>query len=143
MLLRWMGRARQYPWRWVATPGAVAALAVTFRRLHPRRIVVEGASMGPALEPGDRLVVLRRRRHRPGHVVAVRDPRRPSRMMVKRVAAVEEGGRLDVRGDDPAGSTDSRTFGAVPAHLVLGRAVWRYAPSERAGPVPGAGGGRR
>jgi type IV secretory pathway protease TraF len=52
--------------------------------------------------------------------------------MVKRVAMV---GHADVtvRGDNPAASTDSRTFGPVPRELILGRAVYRYGPEHRRG----------
>ena len=88
--------------------------------------------MRPALEPGDRLLLVRRRTYRPGTVVAVRDPR-DGRLLVKRVAAVTADGRLVVAGDDPAASTDSRTFGPVPHSSVRGQAVHRYAPPGRAG----------
>src|SRR5205807_5623378 len=50
-----------------------------------RRVAVQGDSMRPALEPGDRLLVLRLLRPRPGDVVAVVDPRDGERVMVKRV----------------------------------------------------------
>ena len=95
-------------------------------------IAVEGHSMRPALEEGDRLLVVRRRRYRPGDVVAARDPREPARVVVKRVAEVD-GDRLVLLGDAPGASTDSRTFGPVHRGQVLGRAVYRYAPAGRAG----------
>jgi hypothetical protein len=38
-----------------------------------------------------------------------------------------------VLGDNPAASTDSRTFGAVPLAALCGRCVHRYAPIDRAG----------
>lgn len=91
------------------------------------RVVVEGDSMQPALRPGDRLLVMRVGRPlRRGDVVAVRDPRVPERVLVKRVAEVRAAG-IVVLGDNRAASTDSRVFGAVPRRLVLGRCVWRYA----------------
>jgi nickel-type superoxide dismutase maturation protease len=133
-----MGPAEQYPWLWAAAPGALVAAALVIRRLRLARVVVEGRSMIPALEAGDRLVVMRRRRYRSGQVVAVHDPRRPWRVLVKRVAVVRAGGYLELRGDNPGASTDSRTFGDVGPHLVLGQAFWRYGPPERTGPVPGA-----
>lgn len=88
--------------------------------------------MRPALEAGDRLVVLRRRRYRPGDVVAARDPRVPARVIVKRVAGVD-GDCVVLLGDAPQASTDSRMFGPVPAAGLLGRAIYRYAPPARAG----------
>ena len=94
--------------------------------------------MRPALEPGDRLLLVRRRAYRTGAVVAVADPR-DGRLLVKRVATVEPDGRLVVAGDDPDASTDSRTFGPVPRSLVRGQAVHRYAPRSRAGRMPRPG----
>jgi nickel-type superoxide dismutase maturation protease len=98
-----------------------------------RFVVVDGESMQPGLSPGDRLLVLPLR-PRVGDVVALRDPREPSRVLVKRVVAIDVDG-IDVRGDNRNASTDSRTFGRVPRDRLLGRAVYRYAPATRAGRV--------
>jgi nickel-type superoxide dismutase maturation protease len=98
-----------------------------------RFVVVDGDSMRPGLEPGDRLLVLRLR-PRVGDVVALRDPRQASRIIVKRVVAIDTDG-IDVRGDNLGASTDSRAFGPVARRDVLGRVVYRYAPAPRAGRV--------
>jgi len=98
-----------------------------------RFVVVDGESMRPALEPGDRVLVLPLRA-RTGDVVALRDPREPTRVIVKRVHAVTEAG-VEVRGDNAPVSTDSRMFGSVARDAILGRAVYRYAPAARAGRV--------
>lgn len=90
--------------------------------------------MRPALDEGDRLLVVRRRRYRPGDVVAARDPREPGRVLVKRVAEIR-GDALVLLGDAPEASTDSRTFGSVARTDVLGRAVYRYAPADRVGRI--------
>jgi len=103
-----------------------------------RRVVVHGQSMRPALEAGDRLLVAGFLRPRSGDVVAVVDPRDRTRVMVKRVASVDpDDGRVTVVGDNPAASTDSRTFGPVDAGLVLGRVIYRYWPDERRGRLKG------
>jgi nickel-type superoxide dismutase maturation protease len=116
--------------------GALALAAAAAALVRPLgRVAVEGGSMRPALEPGDRLLVVRRRAYRPGTVVAVADPR-DGRLLVKRVASVTADGRLVVVGDDPSASTDSRTFGPVPRSAVRGQAVHRYAPPGRTGPMP-------
>ncbi|MGZ6271640.1 MAG: nickel-type superoxide dismutase maturation protease [Candidatus Limnocylindrales bacterium] len=103
------------------------------------RIVVEGDSMRPGLVPGDWLLVdgdaYRDRLPRAGELVVVPDPRRPDRLLVKRVAEVLDDGRLELRGDAPEASTDSRTFGPVAPELVLGRAWARCWPPRRVGPV--------
>ena len=101
-------------------------------RGRPRRVVVSGDSMRPALVPGDRLVVVASARLRPGQLVAVADPRHPSRLMVKRIESVLEG-QVEVRGDNPEASTDSRHFGPVAADQVAGIALYRYYPPKRAG----------
>jgi nickel-type superoxide dismutase maturation protease len=96
--------------------------------------VVEGDSMRPTLLPGDRVVALGWRRPRPGELVAARDPRDARRVIVKRVVTAGDDGPT-LAGDNPEASTDSRTFGAVPWKLVVGRVVYRYAPADRAGRV--------
>lgn len=101
------------------------------------RVMVEGDSMQPSLRPGDRLLVVRFLRPRPGDIVAAADPRRPGRRIVKRVEAVLPEARVVLAGDDPARSTDSRHFGPVPAAAVRGRVVWRYAPDSRRGHLSG------
>jgi nickel-type superoxide dismutase maturation protease len=83
-----------------------------------RRLVVEGNSMAPTYAPGERLTALRRWRPvRAGDVVVVRDPRERSRWLLKRCVARSRG-RLDLRGDNPGASTDSREFGPVAAREV-------------------------
>jgi nickel-type superoxide dismutase maturation protease len=100
-----------------------------------RRVVVEGTSMLPTLEPGDRLVAVRVPSQwplRPGTVVAVRDPRDPRRVLVKRVRSSRAGG-IEVIGDNPNASTDSRQFGALRRSALVGRCVYRYGPPGRTG----------
>jgi nickel-type superoxide dismutase maturation protease len=116
---------------------AVAVLGrFLWRSVH--RVEVTGTSMAPALRPGDRLLVVGTPwLPRPGSVVAVRDPRLPTRVLIKRVAGVDRrGGTLEVAGDAAEASTDSRTFGPVDRTMVVGRAVYRYAPAARSGPAP-------
>ncbi len=89
---------------------------------------VTGDSMVPVLNDGDHVLV---DPHvgalAPGDLVQVRHPDRPELVMVKRVVAVLPDGRLDLRGDNPAASTDSRQFGPVAPDRVRGRVVWRFA----------------
>ncbi len=107
-----------------------------------RRFEVVGSSMEPALLPGDRLVVfglpwVAQPWPKPGAVVAVRDPRLPSRVLIKRVSAVDRlRGTIEVVGDGKDASTDSRIFGPVPRSTLVGRAIYRYAPAGRSGPGP-------
>jgi nickel-type superoxide dismutase maturation protease len=97
-------------------------------------VVVEGRSMAPTLLPGDRLLVesltYRNRPPRVGEVVLAPDPRVAERELIKRVHAA--GDELELRGDRPSQSTDSRTFGMVSSSNVRWRAVLRYWPPDRA-----------
>jgi nickel-type superoxide dismutase maturation protease len=119
----------------------VAAVAGALGR-SIRRVEVAGESMAPTFLAGDRLVVLARPfgpQPLPpvDSVVAVADPRDPSRMLVKRVVAVDRAtGSFDVGGDNPGASTDSRAFGPVHLSSLSGRVVYRYAPAGRTGPGP-------
>ncbi len=108
-----------------------AGVAASLVRLV-RRVEVDGDSMRPTLRPGDRLVVVAGRRARVGDLVTLPDPRAPSRQVVKRVIT-RDGATVMVRGDNPDASTDSRTFGPVPAESIGGRVVYRYHPADRRG----------
>jgi nickel-type superoxide dismutase maturation protease len=106
-------------------------VVTAWRRIQ--RAEVHGASMVPALLPGDRVVVWKgTTRVRAGDIVAATDPRQPQREVLKRVTAVGPEG-VTLLGDNAEESTDSREFGPVPLGRVRGRAVYRYYPPQRAG----------
>jgi nickel-type superoxide dismutase maturation protease len=115
-------------------PGALiwpllGVLAVVAARRWLDVVEVRGRSMAPTLLPGDRLLVARAP-PRVGDIVLARDPREPSRELIKRVAAVDAIG-VRLRGDDPTASTDERTFGPVSSDSVEWRAVVRFWPLAR------------
>ncbi len=136
-----------------------AALVVARRRLVA--VSVFGPSMAPAYRDGDRVLVWRTRagRLRRGQVVVVERPEpdghwrsdarsRPSRWMIKRVAALPGdpvprqavpmlAGRpedavppamLVLLGDNGSASYDSRQVGYFPADRLLGVAVRKLPP---------------
>lgn len=108
----------------------IGALLAAVERLSPVvRFRVEGDSMLPAFRPGDRLLVNRLAyvvgKPRPGDVAVLRDPEVPGRLLLKRIGAVE-GDRYVVLGDNPEGSRDSRSFGAVGRRDIVGKALLRY-----------------
>lgn len=84
--------------------------------------------MAPALRHGDQVVVLftRRPAAAPGQVVVVALPDRP--LAVKRLIRSDADGRIWVEGDNPFGSTDSRTLGGLPSAAVTGRVLFRLWP---------------
>ncbi|MEU5694200.1 S26 family signal peptidase [Actinosynnema sp. NPDC020468] len=88
---------------------------------------VVGPSMVPTLRTGDLVIVSYRGNPAPGDVVLVRWAARPGQLSVKRVVRAEPGG-WHVEGDNPFGSTDSRTLGAAE---VVGVARFRLWPRPR------------
>ena len=79
--------------------------------------------MWPHLRPDDRVLVdpraYRGRAPERGDVVVARHPFRTDVRWIKRVASVTPSGALELVGDNPDESTDSRTQGLVqPEHLV-------------------------
>ncbi|MCB0917329.1 MAG: nickel-type superoxide dismutase maturation protease [Actinobacteria bacterium] len=96
-----------------------------YEKLLLARVEVTGRSMEPTHQDGDWLLLLTRFRVRVGQVVAVRDPRAPDRILIKRIHAVGPDS-VDVRGDNPQFSTDSRHFGPVARKALLGRVLFRY-----------------
>lgn len=90
---------------------------------------VSGESMLPVLAAGDVVLVdvraYRRRGPQPGEIVVARHPFMTDVKVVKRVGEVSEDGRCRLVGDNPAESTDSRSFGTVAASLIVGRVTSR------------------
>jgi nickel-type superoxide dismutase maturation protease len=132
-----MNRARSRSGFVGPTAGVVAAVVVAVGAVlaaRPRRVAVTGPSMEPTLTSGDRILVFRRGHPRVGEIVAVDEPGGDGRLIVKRVVAVT-GDDVIVEGDNAASSTDSRVFGPVERRSIVGRALYRYFPPERAGPL--------
>lgn len=95
-----------------------------------RRFRVTGGSMLPLLQPQEEVLAdpraYRRVAPEPGDIVVAEHPDRPNFRLVKRVLFVRDNGDCVLVGDNPEASTDSRTFGAVPAHKILGRVTSRF-----------------
>ena len=91
--------------------------------MHWRRVAVRGPSMSPALRDGDVVLVRFGASVAAGDVVLVRWAGRPGQLSVKR-AVRPDGARWWVEGDNPFGSTDSRTLGAAEVLAVVRARVW-------------------
>lgn len=94
-----------------------------------RRFRIVGHSMEPELSNGAFVLVnvwaYRKKKPRVGDLVACRHPFLRERILLKRVAAVFEGGQYFVVGDHQSDSLDSRSFGAIGDDDIIGR-VWLH-----------------
>ena len=117
----------------IPDPGWATVLAWILRRVGRYR--VDGRSMMPTLHPGDTIWVdvraYRSLRPQVGEVVVARHPFRVGQRLVKRVHDVHSDGRLELRGDAPQESTDSRGLGPIAMERVLGRVIARSPSVER------------
>ena len=99
-----------------------------------RLFQVEGDSMLPSLQPKQRLLVKLRphdgRSPSPGTVVVCHHPSKINLVITKRVWQSNDGW-LELRGDNPAASTDSRQFGQVSLEQVIGEVTAVIPPSGR------------
>jgi signal peptidase I len=136
----------------VLSTTALAAIAVRRSLLR-----VRGLSMRPTLHEGDLVLTfplptvgadgplkgiawaVRQRLARPGALVVLSEPGDRAHLIIKRVTAISPDG-VDVIGDDPGWSIDSRTFGTVP-HRDVRRVVLGRIPLPSS--VPGRTVGRR
>ncbi|XP_037082495.1 mitochondrial inner membrane protease subunit 1-like [Pollicipes pollicipes] len=112
-------------------------------------VICTGPSMEPTISSHDVIVTEKisplRQRIAAGDIVVVRSPSSPRHNICKRVTAVAgervgargqhlvPRGHLWLEGDNAANSNDSRSFGAVPAGLVRGRALLKLWPPGDAG----------
>lgn len=112
---------------------ALAAAYLALLALNRAAMRVHGESMRPTYRPGD--LVLSVPCHtsllREGRVVVVEDPTAPGHLVVKRIHGVTRHG-VDVRGDAPMHSTDSRVWGPVAPTAVRRLVLARIAVGRRA-----------
>ena len=97
-----------------------------------RRVAVRGPSMSSALHDGDVVLVRFGAPVRVGDAVLVRWASRPEQLSVKR-AVRRAGEGWWVLGDNPFGSTDSRTLGPAETVAVVRARLW-----PRPGRIPPA-----
>ena len=101
-------------------------------------VAVQGPSMSPTLQAGERLLTLPARlaRPRPGTVVVVEDPWQPGHLVVKRIARIDEQApvrQVLVLGDNPAASTDGRVWGPIDRDAVRRVVIARWPSLSRTG----------
>lgn len=91
-----------------------------------RIVRVAGDSMLPTFGNGALLVTIapRDRAIRTHAIVTCHDPRDPDRVIVKRIASRLDD-LVDLRGDNPTASTDSRAFGLLRVNAITGVVLCR------------------
>ena len=81
--------------------------------------------MLPTLKDGDAVMIIPTKLIEPGDVVLADHPYKSSVKILKRVTGTDGEGRYLLTGDNPAQSTDSRTFGSLSIECIQGKAVCR------------------
>lgn len=86
---------------------------------------ISGLSMLPTLQP-DKVVVIKsfRNSYHIGEIIVFTHD---GIEKIKRITAIRyRAGKPEifVRGDNTASSSDSRTFGWLPMHVIIGKIVW-------------------
>ncbi len=91
--------------------------------------------MAPFLKEGDEILVdagaYETVLPTPGDVVIARHPYQKNTQILKRVGFVRPNGECELYGDNPPQSTDSRSFGALPPVLLLGKVTGRKFSGRR------------
>ena len=87
--------------------------------------LVKGDSMLPTLKIGDAVLIAPKAKPTVGDIVLAQHPFKQSVKILKRIGEIDAQGNYFIVGDNPAESTDSRTFGAVSVKNILGKAVSR------------------
>ena len=85
-----------------------------------KAFIVEGDSMLPTLKNGDKVLVDPKCSIAIGDIVLGKHPYKSNVKIIKRVTDIAKDGRLTLAGDNPAESTDSRTFGTVSGKYIIG-----------------------
>lgn len=87
--------------------------------------LIEGNSMLPTLKSGDRVFINRSAKPEVGDIVLARHPFKQNVKIIKRFTELTPENAFFLVGDNCSESTDSRSFGAIPAEDILGVAVCR------------------
>lgn len=109
----------------------LGTLSLAVAGLRPKAFRVAGDSMAPTLTNGTLVLTIRpfSRLVRDGSVVTLADPREPSRRLIKRVVTRLDD-LVDLRGDNPDASTDSRAFGLQRVTTLTGVLVLPRIPAD-------------
>ena len=89
---------------------------------------IEGDSMHPTLKEGDLVLINPHAALAIGDIVVARHPFKKSINIIKRIAEILPGERYILLSDNLDESSDSRSFGAIAAKDILGKAEAKIKP---------------
>lgn len=104
-------------------PKADESEELAYNRGLRKIFLIEGDSMLPVLKNGDLVLINPNAEIAVGDIVLARHPFKKSVKIIKRVAEILPDEKYFLLGDNPSESSDSRSFGAIRAEDILGKAV--------------------
>lgn len=81
--------------------------------------------MAPTINDGEVVLHVPRALPAVGDIIFVSHPYMQNVKIMKRISEINGEGNMTLTGDNPADSTDSRTFGLIPIKSSLGRVICR------------------
>lgn len=84
---------------------------------------VEGNSMLPTLKDGDIVLIKPGGNYSVGNIVLANHPYKQSTKILKRITAISKEGLIEISGDNPSESSDSRIFGNIHDREIIGKMV--------------------
>lgn len=89
--------------------------------------------MLPTLKPGDEVLFDNRWQKnmdlKAGDIVVFHHPSQPQLYLIKRITDITSNHQIELRGDNPDESIDSRQFGLVPTADVIGKVTCIFSSS--------------
>ncbi len=99
---------------------------IMYRLGRRRAFLVQGDSMEPTLNNGEVVLVQPMAIYGVGDIILAEHPYRRNIKILKRIAQIDPDDSVQLIGDNPSNSTDSRTFGAVSIESIIGKVVCMF-----------------